>query len=49
MAIIKSNATSAGRRFYSKLSTEELTKKAPEKSLLAVKKKNAGRNRPYPD
>ena len=44
MAIIKSNATSAGRRFYSKLSTEELTKKAPEKSLLAVKKKNAGRN-----
>ncbi len=44
MAIIKSNATSAGRRFYSKLSTEELTKKAPEKSLLAVKKKHAGRN-----
>ena len=44
MAIIKSNPTSAGRRFYSKLSTEELTKKAPEKSLLAVKKKNAGRN-----
>ena len=44
MAIIKSNPTSAGRRFYSKLSTEELTKKAPEKSLLAVKKKTAGRN-----
>ena len=44
MAIIKSNPTSAGRRFYSKLSTEELTKKEPEKSLLAVKKKNAGRN-----
>ncbi|MBE7076026.1 MAG: 50S ribosomal protein L2 [Clostridiales bacterium] len=44
MAIIKSNATSAGRRFYSKLSTEELTKKEPEKSLLAVKKKHAGRN-----
>ena len=44
MAIIKSNPTSAGRRFYSKLSTEELTKKAPEKSLLAVKKKHAGRN-----
>ena len=42
--IIKSNPTSAGRRFYSKLSTEELTKKAPEKSLLAVKKKHAGRN-----
>ena len=42
--IIKSNPTSAGRRFYSKLSTEELTKKAPEKSLLAKKDKNAGRN-----
>lgn len=44
MAIIKSKPTSAGRRFYSKVSTEELTKKEPEKSLLAVKKKNAGRN-----
>ena len=44
MAIIKSNPTSAGRRFYTKLSTEELTKKEPEKSLLAVKKKHAGRN-----
>ena len=44
MAIIKSNPTSAGIRFYSKLSTEELTKKEPEKSLLAVKKKHAGRN-----
>ncbi len=44
MAIIKSNPTSAGRRFYSKLSTEELTKKEPEKSLLAVKKKHSGRN-----
>ena len=44
MAIIKSNPTSAGRRFYTKLSTEELTKKAPEKSLLDVKKKHAGRN-----
>jgi len=44
MAIIKSNPTSAGRRFYSKLSTEELTKKEPDKSLLAVKKKHAGRN-----
>ena len=44
MAIIKSNPTSAGRRFYTKLSTEELTKKEPEKSLLAVKKKHSGRN-----
>ena len=44
MAIIKSNPTSAGRRFYSKLSTEELTKKEPEKSLKKKKKKHAGRN-----
>ena len=44
MAILKSNPTSAGRRFYSKLSTEELTKKKPEKSLLAVKPKHGGRN-----
>lgn len=44
MAIIKSNPTSAGRRFYTKVSTEQLTKKDPEKSLLAVKKKHAGRN-----
>ena len=44
MAIIKSNPTSAGRRFYTKLSAEEITKKAPEKSLLAVKKKHAGKN-----
>ncbi len=44
MAIIKSKPTSAGRRSYSKLSTEELTKKKPEKSLLDVKKKHAGRN-----
>ncbi len=42
--IIKTKPTSAGRRHYSKSSTEELTKKAPEKSLLAVKKKHAGRN-----
>ncbi len=44
MAIIKSNPTSAGRRFYTKLSNEEITKKEPEKSLLAVKKKHAGKN-----
>ena len=44
MAIVKSNPTSAGRRFYTKLSSEELTKKEPEKSLLAVKKKHAGKN-----
>lgn len=44
MAIIKSKPTSAGRRGYSKLATDEITKKQPEKSLLDVKKKHAGRN-----
>lgn len=44
MAIIKSNPTSAGRRFYTKLSAEEITKKTPEKSLLEPKKKHAGKN-----
>ena len=44
MAIIKSNPTSAGRRFYTKLDGSEITKFEPEKSLLAVKKKHAGRN-----
>ncbi len=44
MAIIKSNPTSAGRRFYTKLAGEEITKFEPEKSLLAVKKKHAGKN-----
>ena len=36
--------TSAARRFTSVLTFEELTKKAPEKSLLAPIKKHAGRN-----
>ena len=44
MGIITSRPTSAGRRFYTKLSSEEITKKEPEQSLLAVKKKHAGRN-----
>ncbi len=44
MAIITKNPTSAGRRFYTQVSFEEITKKTPEKSLLAVKKKHAGRN-----
>ena len=39
MAINKSKPTSAGRRFYSSLAFDEITKKTPEKSLLAVKKK----------
>ena len=44
MAIIKHNPTSAAQRFLSTASFEEITAKKPEKSLLAVKKKNAGRN-----
>ena len=44
MAIIKSSPTSAGRRFYTKLSNDEITKKEPEKTLHATKKKHAGRN-----
>ncbi|MCI6542657.1 MAG: 50S ribosomal protein L2 [Firmicutes bacterium] len=44
MAIKKSNPTSAGRRFYSSATFEEVTTDKPEKSLLAPIKKSAGRN-----
>ena len=44
MAIIKSKPTSAGRRFCTKLSADEITKFEPEKSLLEPKKKHAGKN-----
>ena len=44
MAIKTSNPTSAGRRFYTKATFEEVTKKTPEKSLLLTKKRTAGRN-----
>ena len=44
MAIKIHRPTSAGRRFYTTSSYEEITKKTPEKSLLAKKDKNAGRN-----
>ncbi len=44
MAIKKSKPVTPGRRAYSNVSSEELTKKEPEKSLLAVKKKHSGRN-----
>ena len=44
MAIKKSNPTSAGRRFYSSATFEEITTDKPEKSLLAKIKKTAGRN-----
>ena len=39
MAIKTHNPTSAGRRFYTTPSYEEITKKTPEKSLLAKKEK----------
>ena len=44
MAIKIHRPTSAGRRFYTTSSYEEVTKKEPEKSLLEKKDKNAGRN-----
>ena len=44
MAVKSSKPTSAGRRFYTSATFEEVTKFTPEKSLLAVKKKTAGRN-----
>ena len=44
MAIKKSNPTSAGQRFRSVASFDEITKTVPEKSLLETKKKTGGRN-----
>lgn len=44
MAIKKYNPTSPGRRFYTSPSFDEITKNSPEKSLLAPKKRTAGRN-----
>ena len=44
MAIRVYKPTSAARRFMSVLTYEEITKKAPEKSLIEYLKKNAGRN-----
>lgn len=44
MAVKSSKPTSAGRRFYTVATFEEVTKKTPEKSLLRTKKKTAGRN-----
>lgn len=44
MAIKKHKPTSAGRRFVSTATFEEITTTTPEKSLLAPKKKHAGRN-----
>jgi large subunit ribosomal protein L2 len=44
MAIKKFKPTTNGRRGMSTLTNEGLTKKAPEKSLLAKKTKTGGRN-----
>ena len=44
MAIKTYKPTSAARRFYTTASYDEVTKFEPEKSLLAPKKKTAGRN-----
>ena len=44
MAIKKYNPTSPARRFMTVSTFEELSKVAPEKSLLEPKKSNAGRN-----
>ena len=44
MAIIKYKPTSAGRRNMTTLSNERITKKTPEKSLLAPLNKKGGRN-----
>ena len=44
MPTIKYNPTTPARRHMSVPSFEEITKFTPEKSLLAVKKKNSGRN-----
>jgi large subunit ribosomal protein L2 len=44
MGVKEYKPTSAGRRFMSGLTFEEITKKVPEKSLLVTKKKTGGRN-----
>ena len=44
MAIRVYKPTSPARRFMSVLTFEGVTKKKPEKALLEIKKKNAGRN-----
>lgn len=44
MAIVKTNPTSAGRRFVVKVQTPDLHKGAPHKPLLERKSKSGGRN-----
>lgn len=44
MAIKRHNPTTPSQRFVTTTDFSDLTKKKPEKALLSVKKKNAGRN-----
>ncbi len=44
MAIRRHNPTTPSQRFITTTDFSDLTKKKPEKALLSVKKKNAGRN-----
>ena len=44
MAVVKYKPTTPGRRNMAVASFAEVTKKTPEKSLIATKKKHAGRN-----
>ena len=44
MALKKFNPTSAGRRFMTVLTFDEITKAEPEKSLTEPKKRTGGRN-----
>lgn len=44
MPLKKNKPTSAGRRFSSSLTYDEITKSEPEKSLVQSKKRTAGRN-----
>jgi large subunit ribosomal protein L2 len=44
MAIKKSKPTSSGRRFQGYAGNEEITRKTPEKGLLAANRKTGGRN-----
>ncbi|MBC5811089.1 MAG: 50S ribosomal protein L2 [Candidatus Eremiobacteraeota bacterium] len=44
MPVKRYNPTSAGQRFITTIDMSDLTKKAPERSLVEVKKKHSGRN-----
>ncbi|MGH7727392.1 MAG: 50S ribosomal protein L2 [Vulcanimicrobiaceae bacterium] len=44
MAVKRYRPTSPGRRFITTLEFDELSKKAPERALTEIKKKNSGRN-----